>query len=68
VVPDAKEYSCCWRLDALSQPGHFLEVNFLRTAIGEEKLGHFSPLAAYDAASDRFSFSTSRAMNIGLPG
>jgi len=25
-------------------------------------------LAAYDAASDRFSFSTSRAMNIGLPG
>jgi hypothetical protein len=55
-------------LDALSRPGHFLEVNIFRTAIGEEKFGHFSPLAVYDAASDRFSFSASRAMNIGLPG
>jgi hypothetical protein len=29
-------------------------VNYLRRAIGQEKGGHISPLAAYDADSDRF--------------
>ena len=29
-------------------------VNYLRRAIGEERGGHFSPLAAYDAQTDRF--------------
>src|SRR5271157_2514676 len=41
-------------LDALSRPGRFLLVNYLGTAIGEEKFGQFSPLAAYDTATDRF--------------
>jgi hypothetical protein len=40
--------------EALARPGHFVIVNFLRTALGEEKYGHISPLAAYDAAADRF--------------
>ena len=40
--------------DALARPGHFVIVNFLRKAIGEETFGHFSPLGAYDAAADRF--------------
>lgn len=40
--------------EALGGPGHFVIVNFLRTALGEEKYGHISPLAAYDAAADRF--------------
>ena len=40
--------------EALGSPGHFVIVNFLRTALGEEKYGHISPLAAYDAAADRF--------------
>ena len=39
---------------ALASPGHYVIVNFLRTALGEEKYGHISPLAAYDAAADRF--------------
>jgi hypothetical protein len=32
----------------------YVIVNFLRSAIGEEKFGHISPLAAYDADTDRF--------------
>jgi hypothetical protein len=40
--------------DALARPGHFVIVNYLRSAIGEEKFGHISPLAAYDVEADRF--------------
>ena len=40
--------------DYLSRPGHFVVVNYLRKAIGQEKGGHISPLAAYDGRSDRF--------------
>ena len=40
--------------EALAGPGRFVVVNFLRSQIGEEADGHFSPLAAYDAAADRF--------------
>ena len=29
-------------------------VNYLRKAIGQERGGHISPLAAYDAETDRF--------------
>ena len=29
-------------------------MNYLRKAIGQERGGHISPLAAYDAKSDRF--------------
>jgi len=39
---------------ALGQPGHFVIVNYLRKAIGQERGGHISPLAAYDAKADRF--------------
>jgi hypothetical protein len=38
----------------LGEPGHFVIVNYLRKAIGEEIGGHISPLAAYDAKADRF--------------
>lgn len=40
--------------DALGRPGRFVIVNYLRKAIGQETYGHISPLAAYDAAADRF--------------
>lgn len=36
-----------------STPGDFLVVNFLRTGLGQQGGGHFSPVGAYDAASDR---------------
>jgi hypothetical protein len=39
---------------SLAADGQYVLVNFLRSAIGEEQFGHISPLAAYDAASDRF--------------
>jgi hypothetical protein len=39
---------------SLAAEGQYVLVNFLRSAIGEEQFGHISPLAAYDAASDRF--------------
>ena len=29
-------------------------INYLRMAIGQERGGHISPLAAYDAETDRF--------------
>jgi hypothetical protein len=38
----------------LSAPGGHVVVNYLRRAIGQESGGHISPLAAYDARSDRF--------------
>lgn len=38
----------------LAQPGHFVLANYFRNALGQQKGGHFSPLAAYDKESDRF--------------
>jgi Phytochelatin synthase len=38
----------------LSTPGGYVLANYLRRAIGQETGGHISPLAAYDARSDRF--------------
>lgn len=40
--------------DHLATPGQFVLVNYLRKAIGQERGGHISPLAAYDAETDRF--------------
>ena len=37
----------------LGSEGRFVIVNYLRKAIGQEKGGHISPLAAYDAETDR---------------
>jgi hypothetical protein len=42
----AKEY--------LNASGHHVIVNYLRKSMGQEKGGHISPLAAYDADTDRF--------------
>jgi hypothetical protein len=39
--------------DHLGGEGTFVIVNYLRKAIGQEKGGHISPLAAYDADTDR---------------
>lgn len=38
----------------LGERGHFVIVNYLRKALGEQLGGHISPLAAYDAKADRF--------------
>jgi hypothetical protein len=38
----------------LSTPGGYVLANYLRRTIGQETGGHISPLAAYDAKSDRF--------------
>ncbi len=38
----------------LAKENHHVIVNYLRRAIGQEKGGHISPLAAYDADTDRF--------------
>lgn len=38
----------------IEDPDRFAVVNYLRTAIGQEGVGHVSPVAAYDGASDRF--------------
>ncbi len=38
----------------LATPGGYVLANYLRRAIGQETGGHISPLAAYDAKSDRF--------------
>jgi hypothetical protein len=39
---------------ALSTPNRYVIVNYLRRSIGQERGGHISPLAAYDADTDRF--------------
>lgn len=38
----------------LADKDHFIVVNYLRMAMGQEKGGHISPLGAYDADTDRF--------------
>ena len=38
----------------LGDKDRFVLVNYLRSAIGQERGGHISPLAAYDAETDRF--------------
>ena len=40
--------------DYLGADGHFVVVNYLRKTLGQERGGHISPLAAYDAKTDRF--------------
>jgi hypothetical protein len=40
--------------DYLGQKDHYVVVNYLRRAIGQDRGGHISPLAAYDADTDRF--------------
>lgn len=39
---------------AIDDGDRFIVVNYLRKAIGQESGGHISPLAAYDADTDRF--------------
>jgi hypothetical protein len=38
----------------LDTPDRYVIINYLRKAIGQERGGHISPLAAYDADTDRF--------------
>lgn len=38
----------------LQEPGNFVLINYLRRAIAQETGGHISPIAAYDAQTDRF--------------
>jgi len=40
--------------DYLAAKDHFVVINYLRRAIGQQTGGHISPLAAYDAQADRF--------------
>jgi Phytochelatin synthase len=40
--------------DYLRAKDHFVLVNYLRKALGQQTGGHISPLAAYDAQADRF--------------
>ncbi len=38
----------------LESPKQFLVVNYYRPDVGQADGGHFSPVAAYDAVTDRF--------------
>jgi hypothetical protein len=38
----------------LQEPGNFVLVNYLRSAIGQERGGHISPIAAYNEEKDSF--------------
>jgi Phytochelatin synthase len=41
-------------VEYLSRADHYVVVNYLRRQIAQERGGHISPLAAYDARTDRF--------------
>ncbi len=41
-------------IHALSNPGEFVAINYLRSVIGQDTGGHISPLAAFNEAEDRF--------------
>jgi len=53
---------------AVSSTDRYVIVNFLRSAIGQEGGGHFSPLAAYDARLTAFLFWIRRVTNTRLFG
>ncbi len=38
----------------LETPGNYVVINYLRRAIGQERGGHISPIAAYDGDTDQF--------------
>ncbi|MEI8257947.1 MAG: phytochelatin synthase family protein [Deltaproteobacteria bacterium] len=38
----------------LAEPGNYVLVNYDRAGVGQETMGHISPLGAYNAAADRF--------------
>jgi Phytochelatin synthase len=38
----------------LATPGDYIVVNYDRAGVGQETMGHISPLGAYDAKADRF--------------
>jgi hypothetical protein len=38
----------------LATPGDFLIVNYDRAGVGQESMGHISPLGAFDAKADKF--------------
>jgi hypothetical protein len=38
----------------VATPGDYLIVNYDRAGVGQAKMGHISPLAAYDAKADKF--------------
>lgn len=38
----------------LETPGNYVLVNYLRRTLGQERGGHISPVAAYDANTDQF--------------
>ena len=38
----------------LAEPNNYVLINYLRRAIGQERGGHISPIAAYDADTDQF--------------
>jgi hypothetical protein len=38
----------------MASPGDFVVVNYNRSEVGQEYMGHVSPIAAYHAGSDRF--------------
>jgi hypothetical protein len=40
----------------LATPGDYLIVNIDRAGIGQDKMGHISPLGAYDSKADKFLF------------
>jgi Phytochelatin synthase len=40
--------------ETLNTPNRYVIVNYLRRTIGQERGGHISPIAAYDADTDRF--------------
>jgi hypothetical protein len=41
-------------IDYLGKKDHFVVINFLRKTLGQQIGGHWSPIAAYDAKTDRF--------------
>ena len=54
ATPDGLAKFRSQAMKALQTPGEYVIVNFKRETLAEEGYGHISPLAAYDAKSDRF--------------
>ncbi len=38
----------------LATPGDYIVVNYERASVGQDRMGHISPLGAYDAKADKF--------------
>ena len=53
LAEPAFDYTLKLKRENLEEPGDFILVNYQREVLGQRRVGHISPIGAYDAETDR---------------